>query len=53
MNLLLEWARKYCIEKKEETLYSIRALPIGGFVRMEGEDESSETEDSFWQKDCW
>ncbi|RQD67791.1 MAG: RIP metalloprotease RseP [Tindallia sp. MSAO_Bac2] len=36
--------------KKEETLYSIRAFPIGGFVRMEGEDESSETENSFGQK---
>lgn len=36
--------------QKEETLYSIRAFPIGGFVRMEGEDESSETKDSFGQK---
>ncbi len=36
--------------QKEETVYSIRAFPIGGFVRMEGEDESSETKDSFSQK---
>ncbi|SDY90767.1 RIP metalloprotease RseP [Tindallia californiensis] len=35
---------------KAETLYSIRALPIGGFVRMEGEDEESSTENSFSQK---
>ena len=34
----------------EETLYSIRGLPIGGFVKMEGEDESSNSQDSFSQK---
>ncbi len=27
--------------KKGETLYTFRALPIGGFVRMEGEEEDS------------
>ncbi|MBQ6896049.1 MAG: site-2 protease family protein [Oscillospiraceae bacterium] len=32
---------------KGETDYSIRALPIGGFVAMEGEDEESEAEGSF------
>lgn len=32
---------------KGETDYSVRALPIGGFVAMEGEDEESEAEDSF------
>lgn len=35
---------------KNETRYSIRAFPIGGFVRMEGEDESSESLDSFGNK---
>jgi regulator of sigma E protease len=35
---------------RNETRYSIRALPIGGFVRMEGEDENSEATDSFGQK---
>jgi regulator of sigma E protease len=35
---------------RKETRYSIRALPIGGFVRMEGEDENSEATDSFSQK---
>lgn len=29
------------------TKYSLRALPVGGFVRMEGEDEESESEGSF------
>ena len=33
--------------KKGETAYSLRALPIGGYVAMEGEDEESESEDSF------
>lgn len=28
--------------KKGETAYSIRALPLGGYVRMEGEDEESD-----------
>ncbi|MCF6096729.1 RIP metalloprotease RseP [Thermovorax subterraneus] len=27
--------------KKGETLYSVRALPLGGYVKMEGEDEKS------------
>ena len=26
-----------------ETLYSLRALPVGGFCAMEGEDEESES----------
>lgn len=33
--------------KKGETDYSIRALPIGGYVAMEGEDEESDNEGSF------
>ena len=33
--------------KKGETEYSIRALPIGGYVAMEGEDEESDNEGSF------
>lgn len=31
----------------KETLYTIRAFPIGGFVNMEGEDEKSESPRSF------
>lgn len=37
----------------EETLYSLRMLPIGGYVRMEGEDELSDKEGSFSQKSPW
>ncbi|MDL2294000.1 site-2 protease family protein [Ruminococcaceae bacterium OttesenSCG-928-D13] len=32
---------------KGETTYALRALPIGGFVSMEGEDEESSDEHSF------
>ena len=32
---------------KNETEYSLRALPIGGFVAMEGEDEESDNEGAF------
>ncbi len=32
---------------KNETAYSIRLLPIGGFVSMEGEDEESENPGAF------
>ena len=28
--------------KKGETEYSLRLLPIGGYVKMEGEDENSD-----------
>ena len=28
--------------KKGETLWSVRALPIGGYVKLEGEDASGE-----------
>ncbi len=30
-----------------DTLYSVRALPIGGYVAMEGEDEESDAEGAF------
>lgn len=33
-----------------ETLYALRLLPIGGYVRMEGEDETSEDPRSFTNK---
>lgn len=36
-----------------ETDYSIRLLPIGGFVAMEGEDEESEDERSFMSRPVW
>lgn len=34
----------------KQTLYSLRLLPIGGYVKMEGEDENSEDPDSFSKK---
>ena len=39
--------------KKGETQYSLRLLPIGGFVSMEGEDEDSENERAFCNKPVW
>ena len=43
--------------QKGETMYSLRALPIGGFCAMEGEDEDSDdsrslTKQGFW-KQLW
>ncbi|MDO5707991.1 MAG: RIP metalloprotease RseP [Andreesenia angusta] len=37
-------------KKKNETEYSLRAIPLGGYVRMEGEDEESDDEASFGNK---
>lgn len=37
----------------KETLYSLRALPIGGFCAMEGEDEDSEDPRSFTNQVRW
>lgn len=39
--------------KKGETVYSLRALPIGGYVQMEGEDSDSEDERAFFKKAVW
>ncbi len=36
-----------------ETAYSLRLFPIGGYVAMEGEDESSSHEDAFNRKKPW
>ncbi len=40
-------------KQKGETLYSIRALPIGGFCAMEGEDEDSSDPRAFNNKAGW
>lgn len=40
---LVQWGKK-------ETRYSIRLLPIGGYVAMEGEDEESENPRAFCNK---
>ncbi|MCK8058796.1 MULTISPECIES: RIP metalloprotease RseP [unclassified Fusibacter] len=37
----------------KETLYSIKAFPIGGSVQMIGEDEESDLPNSFGQKAAW
>lgn len=36
--------------KRGETVYSIRAIPMGGFCKMEGEEEESHDERSFSKK---
>jgi regulator of sigma E protease len=36
--------------KRGETVYSIRLLPLGGFVKMEGEEEHSEDDRAFNKK---
>ncbi len=38
---------------KKETRYSLRALPVGGFVSMEGEDEFSDDPRSFIRAKVW
>lgn len=39
--------------KKSGTTYALRALPIGGYVSMLGEDEACEEEGSFSAKPVW
>lgn len=39
--------------KKSDTAYSLRLLPIGGFVSMAGEDEESDEEGSLRHKPVW
>lgn len=40
-------------KQKGETLYTLRAFPIGGFCAMEGEDATSEDAGSFHNKAWW
>lgn len=40
-------------KQKGETLYSVRAFPLGGFCVMEGEDEDSQDERAFNRKSVW
>ena len=37
----------------EKTVFSIRALPIGGFVSMAGEDQASNDKNAFCNKKVW
>lgn len=39
--------------RKKETQYSLRALPIGGYVALEGEDEDSEDPRAFGNQKAW
>ena len=41
------------ISKQSEIKYTLRALPIGGFVSMEGEDDASDDENAFCNKSVW
>lgn len=40
-------------KQKGETMYTLRAIPIGGYCAMEGEDEESEDERAFNNKPAW
>lgn len=40
-------------KKRGETKYSLRALPIGGYCAMEGEDENSEDPRAFRRQAVW
>ncbi len=42
------WGRQ-----KGKTLYTINALPLGGFVRLKGEQGESDAADSFASKGAW
>jgi regulator of sigma E protease len=44
---------KIISKKKGETTYSLRLLPIGGYVSMEGEDEDSSDDRAFNKKPAW
>ena len=41
------------VSQKSGIRYSVRALPIGGFVSMAGEDEASEDVNAFCNKNVW
>ena len=40
-------------DKPSKTVFSIRAFPIGGYVRMAGEDEASTDPNAFCNKAVW
>jgi len=41
------------VSAKTGIVYSLRMLPVGGFVSMVGEDEESEDENAFHRKPVW
>ncbi len=50
---MLGFGPKIAKFKKGETLYSLRAIPLGGAVVMKGEGEESDEPDSFAAKARW
>lgn len=38
---------------KGETLYAVRAIPFGGYVKMEGEEVASNDKRAFYNKPAW
>ena len=40
-------------KQKGDTFYSVRLIPMGGYVKMEGEDEDSDSEGAFSKKKPW
>lgn len=40
-------------KKYKETMYSLRAIPLGGFCAIEGEDGESESDNSFGKKNVF
>lgn len=40
-------------EENDKTAFSIRALPIGGYVSMAGEDDASDDPNAFHKKKVW
>lgn len=53
MNFLFGFGKKLWSKKKGDTTYSLRIIPLGGYVSMEGEDEYSESEGSFSKASFW
>lgn len=41
------------LDKDDKTVFSIRALPIGGYVSMAGEDGASDDPNAFHKKKVW
>jgi len=45
--------KKLCGFKRKETEYNLRLFPIGGFVKLEGEDCESDDPNAFGNKSAW
>lgn len=44
---------KILVKQGKETEYTLRLIPFGGFVQMEGEEEASEDDRAFNKKPIW